>query len=207
MSSLYFQNFPFRLYTLDPNAALGDGDVVTDLFKRVKFRSDILNSSRVYYPYTVQDGDLPETIAYKYYGSVDYFWIVCLVNDIIDPLRDWPKNYHNFINYIVDTYGSVQAAQATIHHYTKTISKTDSDSNQSSFTSIIDLNEYNSLVAPTPQVYTFSTGKTVTVTTTRGQVDCYTYEDDLNTGKRNILLLKSEYVGQLTHELETLMSQ
>lgn len=206
MPSTYFTNFKFRGYTLNPNADPGDYTVVTDIFQRIKFRSNLLNNARVFYPYSIQDGDTPEIIAHKYYGSVDYFWVVTLVNGIVDPLRDWPKNYANFVGYLIDTYGSVAQAQSTIHHYTKTVTKTNSNGDTSSLTTIIDQTEYNTLSSVVPVVYTFSNGGTVTLNTTRAIVDAYTYEDQVNNDKRLIVLLKNDYLPQMRQELETLLS-
>lgn len=206
MPSQYFQNFPYRGYTLSSSATPGDYVVVTDIFKRVKLRPDLLNNARVYYTYQIKDGDTPESIAYKYYGSVDYFWVVCIVNQITDPLRDWPKSYHNFIAYIQGKYTTIENAMNTVHHYTKTVTKTDSEGNVSTFTSIIDATEYATLSSVVPEVYTFADGSTVTVEKTRGIVDCYTYEDELNESKRTIILLKQDYLAQIRAELETLLS-
>lgn len=198
----YFQNFPFRGYTLDPSARAGDYVAVTDIFKRVGVRSDLLTNTRVYYPYQIKDGDTPESIAYKYYGSADYYWVVCLVNQITNPLKDWPMGYQNFVNYIQDQYGSIENAMTTVHHYTKTITKEDSLGNRSTFSSVIDSEEYSRLASVVPEVFTFSDGTTVTVTTTRAVMDCYTYEEEQNQAKRSIILLKVEYLSQLVRELE-----
>lgn len=39
--------------------------------------------------YVIQNGERPETIAYKYYGNQSLWWLVILVNDIKDPFFDW----------------------------------------------------------------------------------------------------------------------
>lgn len=206
MPSKYFLNFPFRGYTLDPNAGAGDYVVVTDIFKRIRFRQQLLANARLYYPYQIKDGDAPEIIAHKYYGSVDYFWIVLLVNNITDPLRQWPKNYPAFVQHIKDTYSSLENAQISIHHYEKIITKTNSANEISQNITVIDETQYNSLSAVVPVVYQFSDGSTVTVTTERRTIDCYTYEEQQNDLRRNIVLLKSEYLSQVTEELESLIA-
>lgn len=40
--------------------------------------------------YLVNDTDLmrPDMISYKMYGTVNYWWIICLVNNIFDPFND-----------------------------------------------------------------------------------------------------------------------
>jgi hypothetical protein len=204
MPQKYFENFPFRGYTLDANAGIGDYVAVTDIFKRVKFRTDLLGNARLYYPYQIKEGDSPEILAYKYYGSVDYYWIILLVNQIIDPLRDWPKNYQSFHQHILDTYSTVENAQLSIHHYEKILTKTNSFGETSQNITVIDASQYADLTSVVPISYSFSDGSTVTITTTRRAIDCYTYEEEQNDLRRNILLLKSEFVGHVVSELETI---
>jgi hypothetical protein len=38
-----------------------------------------------YHTVTASDTIRPDLIAYKYYGTVDYFWLILLANNIIDP--------------------------------------------------------------------------------------------------------------------------
>lgn len=205
MSSKYFKNFPLIGYNLSENAKPGEYSVVTNLFKRVRLHSSILNDARVYYPYQIKDGDTPENIAHRYYGSVDYHWIILLANRIIDPLRQWPKNYFTFLKYIIDQYGSVETAMSIIHHYNKTVTKLDSNGDTSFETTLVDQTEYNSLTNMVPVVYTFPDGSTTTVTTTRSYVDAYTFEELANEARRSIILLKEVYTSQIKQELEKLL--
>jgi hypothetical protein len=205
MASQYFRNFPLRSYTLDPNDLPGQYLVVTDIFKRVRVHSSVLNDARVYYPYQIKDGDTLENIAHRYYGQSEYYWVILLINEMIDPLRNWPKSYQAFLNYIEDQYGSIETAMNSIHHYEKIITKVNSGGETTTETYIIDLEEYNTLVNMVPEVYSFDDGGTVTVTTTRSSVDSYTYEENENEAKRSIILLKAQYVDQIKHELETLI--
>lgn len=205
MATKFFNNFPLIGYSLDENALQGDYVLVTNIFRRIKIKSEILNKAKVYYPYFIKDGDTPENIAHRYYGSVDFYWIILLCNNIIDPVRSWPKNYISFLNYINDAYGTIPLAQTTIHHYEKIISKVNSNGESSEETFIVDKTEYDTLVNMVPEVYTFPNGYTVTVTTTRKSIDCYTYEDLENEKKRSIVLLKDTYVPQIKKELEALL--
>jgi len=203
MSIRYFSNFPIMTYSLDPSATEVP-DLRTNIFRRVSFRETISENARLFYPYSVKESDLPEIIADKLYGSVDYYWVVTLFNNIIDPIIDWPKTYQNFQSYIINQYGSIAAAKNQIHHYTKTISKVNSVGNSTSATYIIDLTTYNSLSSVVPQSFAFSNGSTVTVTTTRASVSSYAYEETLNESKRNIRLLKPDYLSLAKTELANL---
>lgn len=205
MPSQFFKNFPYITYTLNPNSRPGDYSVVTDIFKRIRIYSSVLNDARVYYPYQIKDGDTPENISHRYYGSVDYYWVILLINQIVDPLREWPKSYTSFLNYIIDKYGSTQTAMNTIHHYNLTITKTNSLGESSETTYEVDQTAYDAASSVVPEVYTFSDGTTVTKTITRSSVDSYSWEESENENKRNIVLLKEEYIPQIKNEIEALL--
>ena len=203
MSIRYFRNFPIITYSLDPSAT-DTPDLRTNIFRRIGFRESVTENAQLFYPYNIKESDLPEIIADKLYGSVDYYWVVTLFNNIVDPIVDWPKTYQNLQSYIINKYGSIAAAKNQIHHYTKTISKVNSAGNSTSATYIIDLTTYNSLSSVVPQSFAFSNGSTVTVTTTRASVSSYAYEETLNEKKREIRLLKPEHLSLAKAQLERL---
>jgi len=206
MPSEYFSSFPYVGYSLNENPQPGELTWVTDIFRRTAPIRDLLKNRQMFYRYQIADGETPEMIAGRVYGSTYYHWVINILNNITDPLLDWPKDYANLVAYINETYGSIASASTGIHHYTMTQSKVDSQGNSSEETFIIDETKYDTLTSLTPVVTTFSNGVTVTVTTTRATVDNYTYEIDRNEAKRSILLIKETYLGQITAELETLVS-
>lgn len=199
----YFEYFPLITYSLS-DTDISANDIVTNIFRRVRFLNDIKGNAQLFYPYTIADGDTPEIIAHKLYGDINLYWIVTLFNDIIDPILDWPKNYSQFEQYIVDTYGSVEVAKTTIQMYTKKITKSNSQGFETEETYPIDVDTYNSLTSVVPEVYSFPDGSTVTITTTRNVVTTYEYEQNLNEMKRNINLLKVEYIPLAKKQMETL---
>jgi hypothetical protein len=207
MSSAYFTNFPLVGYALHKTGQPGEFQWVTNIFLRSAPVADLLKHNQIFYPYVIPEGYTPEVLADNYYGSVNYHWVITLLNNITDPVLDWPKGYSNLVRYIVNKYGSVASASGSIHHYTMTEVKTDSLGNSNTATYIIDQTKYNTLTSPTPVVYTFRDGNTVTVTTSRSTVDNYTYEVALNEAKRNIVLLQAQYLPQILSEFETLMSK
>lgn len=106
----YFKKFPIITYDIEKNS---QSEFVTNIFKRVKFLESAKNNASVIFEYTVKDSDKPEIIADKIYGSVEYFWIILLLNDIINPFDDWVKNSKELENYILKKYGNFDG----IHHY------------------------------------------------------------------------------------------
>ncbi len=205
MPAGYFDNFPYLTYSLNQNPQPGELDVVQDIFRRTAPIKNLLKNKQLFYAHVIIDGETPEGIADATYGSSRYHWVVNLLNDITDPLLDWPKNYANLVLFLNEKYGSVANASQTIHHYTLTESKVDSLGNSSQSTFIVDKTRYDASTSVPDVVTTFSNGRTVTVSTTRATVDNYTYEVDLNESKRNIVLLKETFLSQMVAELETLL--
>jgi hypothetical protein len=78
--------------------------LLTDLTTRIKIRDKYLDNDDLYYLYEMQDGDTPEIIASKYYGSAELHWIVLITNNIFDKDFDIPMPYGVFRKYIDDKY-------------------------------------------------------------------------------------------------------
>ncbi len=110
----YFNEFPTTTYNL--TGVNGDTKTITDIWRRVKVRSKIANNMALYDSFDVPEGDSPETVAYKVYGSTDYFWVVCLLNNVVNRFYDWPLDEYNFQQFVKDKYNNPDA----IHHYEKT---------------------------------------------------------------------------------------
>ncbi len=109
----YFSPFPKISYNL--SGVNGNTNEVTDIFRRVKIRSKIADNVTLFDKYDVQEGEKPEDIAYKIYGDADYFWVVTLINNIVNRYYDWPLDEYVFQRYIADKYANPDA----IHHYEK----------------------------------------------------------------------------------------
>jgi hypothetical protein len=96
--SKYFTNYPTIEY---------QGKQIRDITRRSKVRDEILFDPFVYLPFTVEDGERPETIAQLYYGSVDDTWLVLLANNMTDPYYDWPMSDEEFDQYFIDKYSEL----------------------------------------------------------------------------------------------------
>ena len=107
----YFNEFPVIDYNL--SGVNGNTKKVTDIWRRVKVRSKIANNVALFDKFDVPEGDSPETVAYKVYGSADYFWVVCLLNNVVNRYYDWPLDEYSFQQYVADKYANPDG----IHHY------------------------------------------------------------------------------------------
>ena len=109
--SKFFNQFPLIEYNL--SGVNGNTKEVTGIFRRVKVRSKIAKNVTLFDEYDVQEGEKPEDVAYKAYGDADYFWVVTLVNNIVNRYYDWPLDEYVFQQYVADKYSNPDG----IHHY------------------------------------------------------------------------------------------
>lgn len=222
----YFQRFPTISYALDNNNL--DFKQVKNIFARVQFVKESLNNSDLYYPYEISESDNPEVVAHKLYDDPNRYWILMLGNNIIDPYYGVPLKNQSFDNYVIDKYGSISAAQSTLHHYEKRVTvSTDKNGIADSQTYKAEIteqyyNEANSAIEtistlPTlnnpvvvdTQVITIddydSVPVTITTTTEYVFVTQYDYEIDVNEAKRSFNLVKPEYIINVENEFTALM--
>ena len=111
---MYFENFPKFAYDFDVN---GERKVliVSDITTNVRFRKEILSNVTLYDEYDIKEGETPEIIAERLYGNSQYHWIIMLVNDRYDYIKDFPLTYTALTQYITDKYGV--GNESDIHHY------------------------------------------------------------------------------------------
>ena len=204
----YFNFFPTTAYTNSDRSSAYD--TVTNIISRFAFEKSLKQNSSLFYPYDIQDGDTPEIIASKYYGSPEKHWIVLMFNDIIDPQYDWPLNQRTLIKYINDKYAANGAANnppqsglvwsqddINIKSYYKIVTRLSSKStkNQIAEKIEIDSDTYTNLLVTTT-TYTLQDGSRVTQTIDKEAQTYYDYEVELNDNKRKIKLLRAEYVTE-----------
>ena len=107
---MYFSKFPKILYDIKQD---GTSKVVTDIFRRIKVRDKIKDNISLLDKYDVGEGETPETVAFKVYGDTNYFWIICLMNNVVNRFYDWPLDEFVFQQYVADKYSNPDG----IHHY------------------------------------------------------------------------------------------
>jgi len=107
----FFSTFPKIDYNL--SGVNGTTVEVTDIFRRVKIRDKLADNVTLFDKYDVEEGEKPEDVAYKIYGDTDYFWVVTLINNIVNRYYDWPLDEYNFQQFVADKYANPDG----IHHY------------------------------------------------------------------------------------------
>lgn len=99
MSQKYFKNFPKVTYKLSN----GKWVTIKDFFRKSTIEQKAINAIIDYQYYEIQDGERPDIIAHKLYGSSDLHWTLLLVNEI-ENYTKWYKDNQTFELYMSEKY-------------------------------------------------------------------------------------------------------
>lgn len=186
--SNYFSYFPTTEHDL---TNIGQKVDLTNILRRFKVKSKVKDRVDVYHEYDIQDGDRPDTIAEKYYGSPAYAWLVLHYNDIIDPVFEWPLFGNNFEQYVKGKYGGLATAQATVHEYRQILNEAKVLNDGTRIPKrwvVVDLTTYSLL----PEV-------------SKELISKYDYEVEKNEVKRKVKLLDKKYLLQIQEEVKDIL--
>lgn len=93
----------------------GNSYLLTDISKRISLIKSIKNNNSIYQDYNITGYEKAEHLAYDFYGSSDYVWLIYLMNDIIDPFYGWILSDNVLAKFITNKYGS--GNENVINHY------------------------------------------------------------------------------------------
>jgi hypothetical protein len=208
----YFKHVPKVYYT--PNSEMESLDVLTNITTRFSFEQEFKKNSSIYYEYSVEDGETPEIVAAKIYGSSEKHWIIMNLNDIVDPMYDWPLTQRNVIKYIEAKYSANAAAGQTgyewavqtTHSYYRIETQTEPVSGISTIIKKeIDSATYAN-VASSTTTYTLPDSNTITIDIGKEFKTYYEYEVEANDDKRSIKILKPELVDVVEKEFKRVIA-
>ena len=165
----------FPTMLYDP-AGDGSAKLCTNIMSRVRVRANMKKEIVMLDKYDVKENETPEIVADKHHGSVYYHWVVMLLNDIADVNHDWVKSTRQLQKFLLDKYTEAQLTET--HHY---------EVYQTSGDTTIKIEVENSSY-PSASIVTN-----------------YEYEVALNDGKREINLLRNEYLGFFVDEFQNLV--
>jgi hypothetical protein len=101
---MYFNSHPRIIYN--------DVEVV-NIFTKIIPIQRLLENAIAWELYDLEDGESPELLSYRLYGSVRYHWVLMMINDVIDINKDWPLSTQNFGDFVDSKYDEPDA----IHHW------------------------------------------------------------------------------------------
>ena len=184
--SEFFQHYPQISYDISGTKPTKVKTVI-NIMVRAKLKNIILNDIVAYFPYSIPEAERPDITAFKVYGDVKYTWLIFLVNDIHDPIFEWPLNSREFGTYIKDKYGSLTAARNVIHHYEQIVrNRVEATSTTPAAlekTVEVDEASYDALAGNLRRIVYY-----------------YDWEENRNNDKRDIKLIDRQYVADILSE-------
>ena len=212
----YFKYFPKTYYTLENNSR--SVDVVTNIMSRFVFDKAFKDNTAVYYSYRVKDGETPEIIANKVYGSSEKHWVVLAYNDIVNPQFDWPLSTRAFNKYVEAKYISeanteieqtgIDWANNNTRAYYLTTTQYNDRSQEKVAESVIELDAsvYANTAFSTIDTYTLLDGNHIRIENVKSEQTYYQYEETENERKRLIKILKPEFVDAVEKEFRDIIA-
>ena len=199
MSKKYFAQVPdFQYVSRLPNATISEYITVKNLFKRGKLKEDIAADATLFTKYKVEGDDRPDNVAFDVYDDANLDWLVMLCNNVINLQTEWPLLQAEYDRYLIDKYGSYENLQ-NIHHY-ETIEIKNLDGVVLVPEGLTVDSDYSITY------YESSHQKEITENNIVNPITNYDYETKLDDDKRNIFLLKPQYVGVVKDDMSKLMT-
>lgn len=103
---MYFKDFPQFLYDFNYGNKIKTS-IVRDVTRNVRLRKEILQNVTLFDEYDIVDGETPEMISEKFYGTPEYHWVIMLANEKYDYRSDFPLIEPVLQKHIADIYNPV----------------------------------------------------------------------------------------------------
>ena len=190
----YFRELPNLLYPsfLPEKVSSLDFIEVKNIFRRVKMRDDLFNNFTLFDKYEIPEGARPETVAEELFGSPNFDWIILTVAGIINVRNEWPLSNRDLYKYVDNKYGN----SINSNKFFETIEVKNSDEQLIlPKGKIVDSN----FTIPNPDEPTAILNPVVGITN-------FEYETRLNEEKRNIFVLREEYLQEFIEDMKDIMT-
>ena len=90
----FFSQFPTIKYDINADGVKTD---LTDMFRHVDVVDDLLDDVTNYTWYEIIEGERPDIVSTRLYGTPDYYWTFFVINETLKQgLNTWPKSYRQF---------------------------------------------------------------------------------------------------------------
>ena len=181
----YFKQLPNLDYpslTNDRNSAY-DYQVVKNIFKRAVVRDDIFDEITAFTKYSVQGDERPDQVAYNFYNDSGLDWVVLATNNIIHVRDEWPMGNQDFLTYLNAKYTAEELTN--IHHYETKIIRDSSGT----------LIQPEGKTVPAGYTVNFLDNGVLRSESSLTSFSFLEHETNLNDNKRNINILRTEYLG------------
>ena len=191
----YFRQLPNLDYPSlrnDRNSAY-DYQVVKNIFKRAVIRDDVFDEITAFTKYSVQGDERPDQVAYQFYNDSGLDWVILATNNIVHVRDEWPMGNQDFLTYLNAKY--TEAQLTNIHHYETKIIR---DSNGT-------LIQPEGKTVPAGYTVNFLDNGVLRSESSLTSFSFLEHETNLNDAKRDINILKVEYLGLFLENFADIM--
>ena len=189
----YFRELPNIFYqsqSKDRNSS-NDYVLVKNLFRRTKLRDDIQSVVTLFNKYQISPGERPDTIAEYLYGDPGLDWVVMMTANIINIRDQWPLSDKELYEYADNKYGN---KLNDVRYYETTEVKDSLNRLILPKGKIVD----QDFKIPDPSSSTADLNPVVSVSN-------YVHEVRENDKRRQIFVLKPEYLGMFLEDMRNEM--
>ena len=191
----YFRQLPNLDYPSlanDRNSAY-DYQVVKNIFKRAVLRDDVFDEITAFTKYSVQGDERPDQVAYNFYNDSGLDWVVLATNNIIHVRDEWPMGNQDFLTYLNAKYTAEELTN--IHHYETKIIRDSSGT----------LIQPEGKTVPAGYTVNFLDNGVLRSESSLTSFSFLEHETNLNDDKRNINILRTEYLGLFLENFADIM--
>ena len=190
----YFEYLPdvqvrtssYRTNNVDPYK------LAKNIFRRIKIRENLDDIILGFNQYTIKNNQRPDQVSLEIYGTMEYDWVVLLTNNIINLYDEWPMSEDELERYIDSEY---EEDADSVHHWvTQKITDTRGRT----------LLRDGRIVSENFS-YTRPDGTAIPKEDLVRPISVYDFEAEKNDFKRNIYLLRKEYINGFIEEFSNLV--
>jgi len=207
---MYFKSLPnieYHTNLPDKNSSLSTV-VAKNFFRRAKIRADIFKNASFFTKYSIIGDERPDQVAEKFYDDARLDWIILTVNNIVDVYNEWPLSQMALYNYMLEKYKSEEGFYDIKHYRTLEVKNSLGVVVQPA-NLIVDTEFYNKTIEDAVAALEFYDENIGVMIRKGGNEVCYPvtfkeYEEDVNDNKRNIYILRNNYLQEAINDLENI---
>ena len=190
----YFREIPNLRYPsfLQEKGSSFDYVEAKNLFRRTKLRDDLQNNFTLFDKYEIVEGMRPDNVAQELYESDQFDWVVLLVAGITNVRNEWPLSNRDLYYYAFDKYGD--SLNSNMFFETTEVKDT-SGRLILPKGKVVDQN----FTIPKPGAPNATINPVVGISN-------FEYETRINDEKRNIFVLRLEYLQEFVNDFRELMT-
>ena len=191
----YFRQLPNLDYPSLKNdrTSAYDYQVVKNIFKRAIIRDDIFDEATAFTKYSVIGDERPDQVAAGFYNDSTLDWVVLTTNNIVHVRDEWPMGNQDFLTYLNEKYTTEELSN--IHHYETKLIR---DSRGK-------LIQPAGLTVPAGHSISFLDNGVLREESSLTSFTFLEHETNVNDNKRNINILRSEYLNFFLESFEEIM--